>query len=402
MRFDRADSSTSSTRGGKPSLHGHPAHAPALARPRGASDDGGWRRLGPPWVANYSAPTVDLRRRIRPADRRAFSDGAIVLSTSWIGSLMVDETMLRAAGGTVRMRRNDTGMSEARTRILHVLEGIRLLWDARRAKCLVVCSSMIEVLVVGALRRLMAPRLKIIAFDFLLPDLNGAHALPARLLRNFDHIACIRSPDIEIIERQTGADPRRMSFLAFPANPELVDREAADDGYVYSGGNTQRDWDTLMAALAKAPTSVRAIISTTAPIAVPAGMEDRVEVIGPVPPAQGRELVRRSSVVVLAHYDTDLAHGPLVLLDAMALGKPIVATATGGTIDYITDERTGIVVPPGDSDALASALERLASDPALRERLGRAARAECEQRLTPEAFTRQLIALVGELCEEST
>jgi glycosyltransferase involved in cell wall biosynthesis len=342
------------------------------------------------------------RRRSRLADRRAFSEGAIVLSASWTGALVVDEAMLRAAGGTVRLRRNDTGMSEARTRILHVVEGIRLLWDARRARCLVVCGSMIEVLVVGALRRFVAPRVKIIAFDFLIPDLRGALARPARLLRGFDHIACIRTPDIGILERQAAVDPRRMSFLAFPANPELVDREAADDGYVYSGGNTQRDWATLMAALAKAPETVRTIISTTAPITVPDGMESRVDLIGPVPPAEGRELVRRSSVVVLSHFDTDLAHGPLVLLDAMALGKPVVATATGGTIDYIDDERTGLVVAPGDSDALASALERLTTDPALRERLGRAARAECEQRLAPAEFTRQLLALVERVTDPTT
>lgn len=296
------------------------------------------------------------------------------------------------------MRRNDVGMSEARTRISHVLQGIRLLWSSRRAECLVVCNAMIEVLVVAALRRLMAPRLKIVAYDFLLPDLSGSLARPARLLRNLDHIACIRSRDMEVIERHIGVDPRRMSFLALPANQELVDCETDDDGYVYSGGNTQRDWDTLIAALGMVPGAMRAIISTSAPISLPDELRERVELIGQVSPERGRELVRRASVVVLAHYDTDLAHGPLVLLDAMAVGKPVVVTATGGTIDYVSDERTGLVVPPQDPEALAAALTRLAADPGLRERLGRAARADCAQRLTPTAFTGQLLALVAEVC----
>ncbi len=66
-----------------------------------------------------------------------------------------------------------------------------------------------------------------------------------------------------------------------------------------------------------------------------------------------------------------------VLLEAMASGRPIVATAVGGVSDAVT-ESEGIMVPQRDPEALAAAIERLYRDPVLRERMGRSARRRAE------------------------
>lgn len=65
----------------------------------------------------------------------------------------------------------------------------------------------------------------------------------------------------------------------------------------------------------------------------------------------------------------------VVCAEAMAWGKPVVAGATGGLLNLIKDGETGILVPPGDAEALRSALCALLEDPDQRQRLGRAARA---------------------------
>ena len=71
---------------------------------------------------------------------------------------------------------------------------------------------------------------------------------------------------------------------------------------------------------------------------------------------------------------------PNSLVEAMAAGRPIAATSVGGVLDAVRDGENGLLVPPGDSGALASAIEQLLSDPARRRRMGevgmRRARAE--------------------------
>jgi glycosyltransferase involved in cell wall biosynthesis len=65
----------------------------------------------------------------------------------------------------------------------------------------------------------------------------------------------------------------------------------------------------------------------------------------------------------------------LVALEAMAAGKPVVASAVGGLADLVVDGATGILVPPGDVEALRGAIARLLGDPLLREKMGQAGRA---------------------------
>jgi glycosyltransferase involved in cell wall biosynthesis len=64
----------------------------------------------------------------------------------------------------------------------------------------------------------------------------------------------------------------------------------------------------------------------------------------------------------------------IVCAEAMAHGRPVVATAVGGLRDLVVDGETGLLVPPGDVSALRSALERLLGDTELRRRLGAAGR----------------------------
>ncbi len=66
---------------------------------------------------------------------------------------------------------------------------------------------------------------------------------------------------------------------------------------------------------------------------------------------------------------------PNVVLESMAAGAPIVATRVGGTPEVVEDEVNGLLVPPCDAPALATAIGRLLMDPALGERLGKAGRA---------------------------
>mgnify|MGYP000997476360 CR=1 FL=1 len=73
----------------------------------------------------------------------------------------------------------------------------------------------------------------------------------------------------------------------------------------------------------------------------------------------------------------------LVAVEAMAAGRPVVASRTGGLARIVADGETGLLTPPGDAAALADALARLLDDPALRARLGAAGRARALAEHTP-------------------
>jgi glycosyltransferase involved in cell wall biosynthesis len=77
----------------------------------------------------------------------------------------------------------------------------------------------------------------------------------------------------------------------------------------------------------------------------------------------------------------------VVAREAMAHGRPVVATAVGGLLDAVEDGVTGILVPPRDPEALRAALERLLADADLRSRLGSAARERARELFSREAAT---------------
>ena len=87
----------------------------------------------------------------------------------------------------------------------------------------------------------------------------------------------------------------------------------------------------------------------------------------------------------------------VVAREAMAYGRPVIATRVGGLTDAVIDGETGIVVDPEPSPAvLRAAVERLLGDPALRRRLGAAARRKAEQELAPSAAAAALLAAYRE------
>jgi glycosyltransferase involved in cell wall biosynthesis len=85
---------------------------------------------------------------------------------------------------------------------------------------------------------------------------------------------------------------------------------------------------------------------------------------------------------------------PTALVEAMAAGLPTVATTVGGVPEIVADGETGLLVAPGaGADAVAAALARLLADPALRRRMGAAARRRFEERFTAERWAERLRAV---------
>lgn len=88
---------------------------------------------------------------------------------------------------------------------------------------------------------------------------------------------------------------------------------------------------------------------------------------------------------------------PLVVLEAMAQGRPVVASAVGGTPELVVNGETGLLVPPRDSHALAGAIHRLLEDPELRRRMGETARQRVAESFSADTMTRRMLEIYDEV-----
>lgn len=106
------------------------------------------------------------------------------------------------------------------------------------------------------------------------------------------------------------------------------------------------------------------------------------------------DILKDSHIAVLPSYREGM---PRSLLEAAAIGRPLVAFDAPGCRDLVRDGENGVLVPFQDATALADALQRLAEDGALRQRLGAQARADVEKTYSADAIRTQLSAIFKRL-----
>lgn len=119
------------------------------------------------------------------------------------------------------------------------------------------------------------------------------------------------------------------------------------------------------------------------------GLAGRVAFPGWVGPDEVASLIASADILALPSFAENL---PVSVIEGMAAGLAVVTTPVGAVEDIITNERSGLLVPPGDVAALTEALTRLVEDRTLRERLGAAAMAVHRERL-------DLAPFVGAICD---
>lgn len=113
------------------------------------------------------------------------------------------------------------------------------------------------------------------------------------------------------------------------------------------------------------------------------GIAERVALPGWVGPQGVAELLASADILVLPSFAENL---PVSVIEGMGSGLAVVTTPVGAVADIIQDGQSGLLVPPGDVEALTAALEKVVRDPALRQRLGEAAQAVHRERLHPTPF----------------
>lgn len=138
----------------------------------------------------------------------------------------------------------------------------------------------------------------------------------------------------------------------------------------------------------KNPGDLEALVAETAA----QGLSDTIRFIGRR--ADARAFLAAADVVV---NPSDVEGLPIVVLEAMSLARPIVATAVGGVPSLIIDGETGLLVPPADPTALAAGVVRLLDDPALGTQLGLASADLAERHYSLKAMVREVESVYSEV-----
>jgi glycosyltransferase involved in cell wall biosynthesis len=177
------------------------------------------------------------------------------------------------------------------------------------------------------------------------------------------------------------------SFIAVPVAPG----EGPGEGFVFLGRLTpEKGLRTLLEAqkLAKVPLKIIGQDPTEwRPLA-----GDGVEFLGRVPREEALKIVAGSRALV---FSSEWPEGcPSVIQEAMALGRPVVASRVAGAMDLIRERETGLFFEPGNSPQLAEKMRELYENPGPCAEMGQRARERYGAEYSPEAGYRRLIELM--------
>lgn len=172
-------------------------------------------------------------------------------------------------------------------------------------------------------------------------------------------------------------NPDRREAGVFAAVGRLVEKKGFED-YLRACAilrNRKRSFRAYLLGRGELESKLRGLIQRLK-------LQDCVEMPGGLPQEQVRDLLSRASLLVapcVVASDGNQDALPTVLLEAMALGTPCVATAVGGICEIIRSEREGWIVPPRSPEALATVMEETLDDPEKARTRGKAARRRVEE-----------------------
>jgi len=230
---------------------------------------------------------------------------------------------------------------------------------------------------------------------------GGAPGYALRRLRDFElrRAAYVYCPSAYLrkLVLSWGIPPDRVSVLPNPVPVELAEREVERNGrtLAFAGRLTaQKSLGRALEAVAGTD-GVRFVIAGEGPDrgaleqrARELGIGGRVEFLGAQPRSRVVELFRAADATILSSSWENFPH---TVVEALAVGTPVLAMEAGGVGEVVQDGVNGLLVPAGDTAALTDAVRRYFADEGLRERL-RAAAARSVAAYAPERVFGELEA----------
>jgi glycosyltransferase involved in cell wall biosynthesis len=209
---------------------------------------------------------------------------------------------------------------------------------------------------------------------------NLKYFIMKALFSSLHKVVCSSTTETEYYRDVFNWPHGKAVFVPFHTAPEALNVETRDEAYIFSGGKSFRDYNTLIKSLDNIEQhSVIIGYGSTK-------QYKRITIHQKLPWEQFLDYMARSRIVVVPLEDRKISTGQTIILYAMALGKPVVTTKTSGTIDYIESGKTGILVPPNNSQELQRQILILLNDDEFRKKIGDASRQAVLKKYLPKHY----------------
>jgi glycosyltransferase involved in cell wall biosynthesis len=281
---------------------------------------------------------------------------------------------------------------------------IRLSWQAihlaKRKRAAMLFTQDTEMSVwCGVFARLLGVKTKRVAFSFNFPiDPSGARLWLMRYaFRNIERVVVSSQFECEHYHRLYHIPRDRFDFqhwrLEPPDPPAHLPIPSGE--YICAMGSFARDNATLLEAMAELPEIKLVLVARPDKIA---GLKfpPNVELQLDLSPEECMQIMKHSRFMVLPLAGANIACGHITLVWAMYLAKAMIASRTGGVLDYAIEGTTALLYEPFNAADLRDQIMRLWTDPALAERLGQEGLALAKRHCVPEAGLRHFETLLTE------
>jgi len=231
-----------------------------------------------------------------------------------------------------------------------------------------------------------------------------------RTMQSCDRVIVLGQFWYRLVTERIGIDPSAAVIL--PNAVPTIDapsRPVSSDGicrFLFLGVvGTRKGFDTLLEALATPTLAARKWLLIVAgggeiapyrAAAEAAGLIEQIRFLGHVDGTSVTRLFDDMPILVLPSRNEGL---PLAILEAMGRACPIISTPVGSIPDAVIDGKTGLLIPPGDVNALAQAMASLADDPAQASAMGEAGRARFEAHFALSGYIARLEAIYDAVTE---
>ena len=283
---------------------------------------------------------------------------------------------------------------------------IRSLVLSRPKPASVVITSDIEALVFGPVRALFSRRTQIIFETFIATERGSPLA---RRLHHWHYSLALRFVDVAICHSQSEVTAYaakfagcRTRFTALPYALSVNGREelrqeygaaAAESDLIVTAGRSGRDYATLVDAIEGLPCRLRIICDWERPVHR-LERSPQVTVVRNCFKADYLAELAKARLVVIPLSQLNVSAGQMVLLQAFALGKPVIVTETTTTREYVADGDDAVLTRFGDVADMRGKIAALLADPARCAALGQRASDRYDAQFSTEAYVRKLVGLL--------